>query len=414
MFNCFFFTVSYLQHRYKFLSVMMLTAFFIRLWFIFTHLSNAFVTQQYPGLRLCERPLNHTEKPLHSHSVAFVTWKSATLILCGQSRTVEYPIFREISRDIVSIVSIFFVLTRCLHSRIHRKSINRRRATLGSHIWSRRKIFWRHARVSRASFIALAFKSRYNDNYKLNVIQQNDNYSVDPPQQSEDPECQDMDQVYSPDESASNFYSSECTVTLVLLLLPIIVPFGMLGLYNEEKWLGFTLADFEHSSVQEDPTIYANNSLLLGMGPEFSSDIAGDGPGGDREVSDNSSSQEDSDSEITGGSDSSYDPMKDVKLAQKKRKAMLRKKRRRELGQEARRKDLESQKKKREKMGPEVRRSEIEKRRLLEPEARRKEVESQKKKREEMGPEARRSEIEKRMLLGPEARRQEVESRKKK
>ena len=39
-----------------------------------------------------------------------------------------------------------------------------------------------------------------------------------------------------------------------------VTQLGMLGHYNEEKWLGFTLADFEHSCVQEDPTIYSGNS----------------------------------------------------------------------------------------------------------------------------------------------------------
>ena len=148
-------------------------------------------------------------------------------------------------------------------------------------------------------------------------------YSLHPSRQSEDPLCQYMHEVYSPNESTINPHSSKCTVTLVLLLLPIVITFGMLGHYNEEKWLGFTLADFEHSCVQEDPTIYANNSLLLRMGPEFSSDIAGDGPGvSDREMNENSS-LDGSDSASNGGSESSYDPLKEKKLAQKKRKAMF-------------------------------------------------------------------------------------------
>ena len=168
-----FFTVYYLHHQYKFIAVRMLTTFFISLCFIFTHLSNALVTQRYLDLRLCGQPLNHTEKPLHSHSVALSTLKSTSLIICEQSCTLNHSIFMEICRNIISIVSIVFVLTRCLHYRIHRNSINRRRATSGSHIWSRRKIFWRHARVSRASYIAHALNIRYYDNYKLRVMQQN-------------------------------------------------------------------------------------------------------------------------------------------------------------------------------------------------------------------------------------------------
>ena len=115
--------------------------FFILLYFLLTHHSNAFVTQRYVDLTLSGLPLNHTEKPLHSHSVALSTLKSSSLIFCELSCTVDHSIFMEISRNVISIVSIVFVLTRCLHNRIHRKSINRRRATLGSHIWSRRNFF---------------------------------------------------------------------------------------------------------------------------------------------------------------------------------------------------------------------------------------------------------------------------------
>ena len=123
------------------------------------------------------------------------------------------------------------------------------------------------------------------------------------------------------------------------------------------------MIEFENSSVQEGPTIYANSPLLLGMGLGFSSDIAGDGPGySDRELSDDSSSIEDSDSSCTEGSESSYDPVKEKKLEQKKRNARLRAIHRRKQGQEARKKDIESQKKKREDMGPAARRSEIQKR----------------------------------------------------
>ena len=83
--------------------------------------------------------------------------------------------------------------------------------------------------------------------------------------------------------------------------------------------------------------------LGLGMGPEFPSDVSGDGPDfDDMEISDNSSSVGDSDCGSTGGSDSSYDPDRDKKLAQKKR--------------------LESQKKKRKEMGPEARLNEYESR----------------------------------------------------
>ena len=127
-----------------------------------------------------------------------------------------------------------------------------------------------------------------------------------------------MDQVNSTDQTVNKLNLSGCTFIDILLLLVTFVTFGMLGFYNEDKCLDFTLTACGDSGVQEDETIYANNSLLLGMGPEFSSAIAGNGPGyGDSEVRDNSSSQ-DSDSGSSGGSDSSYDPIKEKKLQQKR------------------------------------------------------------------------------------------------
>ena len=152
----------------------MLTTFFIRLCFIFTHLSNAFDTQRYLDLGLFGQPSNHTEKRLRSHSVALSTLKNTSLKICEQSCTVDHSIFMEICPNVISLISIIFVLTRCLHYRIHRNSINRHRATLGSHIWSRKNLFWRHARVSRASYIAYALNTRYYDNNKLTVMQQHE------------------------------------------------------------------------------------------------------------------------------------------------------------------------------------------------------------------------------------------------
>ena len=54
------------------------------------------------------------------------------------------------------------------------------------------------------------------------------------------------------------------------------------------------------------------------MGPEFPSDTAGDGPEyGDMEISSETSSARDSDSDDIVASDSSYDPDKERKLARK-------------------------------------------------------------------------------------------------
>ena len=279
----------------------------------------------------------------------------------------EYLILGDMSRDITSIFCILFVLTWCFCSRICLYSTTHRRTTWGSHIWSRRKVFWRHARVSRATFIAHAFKSRNYHNYKFSNTQRNDYYSLELPQKVEHPHCKDTVQIHSSYESDNAFHFFGCTVIVALFSFQTVLAFGMLGLYRVEESLGFTLLELEKSCVQDDPKIYANNSLLQGMGKEFSSDIAGDGPGySDGELSDNSSSAEDSDSKNTQGSESSYDPIEEKKLEQKKRNAMLRAIRRRELGREARRNEIE----KRRKKGPEARKSEIEKRRKKGPEAR--------------------------------------------
>ena len=121
---------------------------------------------------------------------------------------------------------------------------------------------WRHARVSRVSYIALALKSRYCDNFKYTVTQQNVHDCLEPRQQSEFPQCEDVGLVYSSDESGNGISFSEFTVAFVPLFLPFLLTLGMLALYNEEKLFGFTLGKFENSSVEGDPRAYANNSLL--------------------------------------------------------------------------------------------------------------------------------------------------------
>ena len=139
----------------------------------------------------------------------------------------DYLIFREMSRDITSIVSILFLLTWCLLYRIRRNSTIRRRTYHGSHIWSRRKVFWRHARVSRATFIAHAFKSRYYDNCKFSDMPRNDYNSLEPPQQGEDSNCQDVYLVYSSDETGNAFHSFGFTVPFILFSLLAVFTFWM-------------------------------------------------------------------------------------------------------------------------------------------------------------------------------------------
>ena len=123
---------------------------------LLTHLSNASVPQRYLGMGLCGQPFNYTEELLPSH-------RCPCLRLCRQlikhQLTLGFSFFLEISRDMTSIVFIVFVLTRCFRSRQHRNCMTRRRTNLGSHIWTRRKIFWRHAGVSRDTYIARASKN---------------------------------------------------------------------------------------------------------------------------------------------------------------------------------------------------------------------------------------------------------------
>ena len=127
----------------------------------FTHLSKVYVPQRYMDLRLCGQSINHTEQVIPGVSFTFASLRSTNLILCGHhQRTLEFGILLEIIRDMISIVCIVFVLTRCLHFRLYRNSMNRRRTALGSHIWSRWRIFWRHAGVSRESYILHAFELR--------------------------------------------------------------------------------------------------------------------------------------------------------------------------------------------------------------------------------------------------------------
>ena len=136
-----------------------------------THFSHAFPSQRCLGVGLCGESMNQTG--LRRFSLTFATLRSCTLILCGQHHrhTLKFAMFLDIFRDMISIVYIVCVLMTCL-SRLYRKSINHPRTTLGSCIWSRRRIFWRNAGISRESYIAHALKSRYYDNFKFSGMQE--------------------------------------------------------------------------------------------------------------------------------------------------------------------------------------------------------------------------------------------------
>ena len=77
---------------------------------------------------------------------------------------VPWSTFSPILSSMIPLAMFLYILgllfTTCFHSRIQLTSMSRRRTTLGSHIWSRRKIFWRHARVSRYSYIIHARNNR--------------------------------------------------------------------------------------------------------------------------------------------------------------------------------------------------------------------------------------------------------------
>ena len=81
---------------------------------------------------------------------------------------------------------------------------------------------WRHARVSRVSYIALALKSRCCGNFKYTVTQLNVHDCLEPRQQGEFAQCEDVGLVYSSDESGNGINFSEFTVGVVPIFLPFL------------------------------------------------------------------------------------------------------------------------------------------------------------------------------------------------
>ena len=120
--------------------------------------------------------------------------------------------FLDIFQDMISIVCIVCVLMTCL-PRLYRKSSNHHRTTLGSCIWSRRRIFWRNAGISKEAYIAHALKSRHYDNFVSIGMQKKVYYCSEPPQGREDPMCQGMGPEYSSDEAGDGPDSFEEYVT---------------------------------------------------------------------------------------------------------------------------------------------------------------------------------------------------------
>ena len=101
---------------------------------------------------------------------------AGTCFTCFSMSPPWKTIIQSVSAQVTAIIPVAILMyilgmlfRCCFWSRIHLNPKNRRRTNLGSHIWSRRRILWRHARVSRESYIALALKSRCCDNFKYTV-----------------------------------------------------------------------------------------------------------------------------------------------------------------------------------------------------------------------------------------------------
>ena len=205
-----------------------------------------------------------------------------------------------------------------------------------------RRVLWRN----RHSLIRASRKSILRNSYDGCIFSASRDIEYDvpePPEEDEDPEWQTTGPEYASDVISDGPFSASPDIDYDIPEPLEEVEDPECQLIGPEYPSDITSDGPLTQHATEDPPKYVNNSLLLGMGPEFLSDIAGDCPEyGDMNGSDNSSSVEDSDSGSTGGSASSYDPIKEKKLLKKKRDTMLRRKRRRDLGEEARRKEYEA------------------------------------------------------------------------
>ena len=119
--------------------------------YLLTHLSRAFVPLGNLGLRLCGSHITHKEKQTSFSITSAWVWFSQEFL------HVPWSTFSPILSSMIALAIFVYILgrlfTSCFNSRIQLYSKNRRRTTLGSHIWSRRKIFWRHAGLSRETYI---------------------------------------------------------------------------------------------------------------------------------------------------------------------------------------------------------------------------------------------------------------------
>ena len=97
------------------------------------------------GSGLCVTYLNDKDK---------LTWFSILFALvCFSEHLLQVPrsTFSPVWSSMIAFAMFLYILgmlfTSCFHSRIQLTSMSRRRTTLGSHIWSRGRVFWRNAGV---------------------------------------------------------------------------------------------------------------------------------------------------------------------------------------------------------------------------------------------------------------------------
>ena len=107
--------------------------------YFLTYLSRAFVPLRNLGSGMCGLHIKHKEKQSRLSIMFARVWCSYAFL------QVPWSTFSPILSSVIAIAIFVYILgmlfTSCFHSRIQLTSKSRRRTTLGSHIWSRRKIF---------------------------------------------------------------------------------------------------------------------------------------------------------------------------------------------------------------------------------------------------------------------------------
>ena len=126
---------------------------------------------------LCRQPMMLIEKLTHLSGTSYAAGLCVEYIFTNDSSLsllLRSRVAIGLLTAIIPVVMLVYILgvlfTSCFRSRIHLDSMNRRRTNLGSHVWSRRKVFWRHAGVSRGSYIIYAKNSKLEKLFGLHVM----------------------------------------------------------------------------------------------------------------------------------------------------------------------------------------------------------------------------------------------------